>query len=47
MGRFLAVYGLGYDMGHFDPFVLVFTQLLHHFLGSKKVANSQKYYGMY
>ena len=32
----VPVFGLGNDMGHFSPFVLGSTQLLHHFLGSKK-----------
>ena len=30
------VFGLGHNMGHFFPFVLGSTQLLHHFLGPKK-----------
>ena len=36
------IFGLGHDMGHFSPFVLQSTQLLYHFLGSKKVAKKLK-----
>ena len=35
------VFGLGHNMGHFAPFVLGSTQLLHHFLGSKKLAKTR------
>ena len=36
------VFGLGHDMGRFPPFVLGSTQLLDHFLGSKKVVKKLK-----
>ena len=36
------VFGLLHDMGHFAPFLLGSTQLLHQFLGFKKVAEKSK-----
>ena len=33
---------LGHDMGRFASFLLGYTQLLHHFLGSKKVTKKSK-----
>ena len=36
------ILGLGHNMGCFPPFVLGFTQILHRFLGSKKVVKKSK-----
>ena len=41
------VFGLGHNMGRFTYFVLGSTLLLHHFLGSKKVAKNRNYDAMY
>ena len=37
-----TVFSLGHNVGHFVPFLLGSTQLLHHFLGSKKEAKKSK-----